>query len=258
MLDVKMGHTLLCVLGLFLLNTLLYGQHGGDNIILVSPVHPVTEGDSVSLSCRLRRRESVSTVFFYRNEEVVQNDTRRELNIPAVSKSDEGFYKCGHSGEESAQSWMSVKEGSSPEGSKPPVLEGSKPPVLLITGLVCGITLLVIFLLLLFCSRRTRDSSSTRPIQSEGTNQGSATSHMVDQNEAQCSEYSSLLPHEASVYETIKVSEDYENATSHKVDQNEAQRSEYSSLFHCDASVYETIKGSEDYVNDAGKSEHAT
>ncbi|XP_059211545.1 uncharacterized protein LOC131990163 [Centropristis striata] len=153
-----------------------------DNIILVSPVHPVTEGDSVSLSCRLRRRESVSTVFFYRNEELVQNDTRRELNISAVSKSDEGFYKCGHSGEESAQSWMSVK-GSSPEGSK--------LPVALITGLLSGIVLVVIILLLLFCYRRTRDSSSTRPIQSDGTNQGSATGHMVDQNEAQCNEYSS-------------------------------------------------------------------
>ncbi|XP_059211542.1 uncharacterized protein LOC131990161 [Centropristis striata] len=265
-----------------------------DNIILVSPVHPVTEGDSVSLSCRLRRRESVSTVFFYRNEELVQNDTRRELNISAVSKSDEGFYKCGHSGEESAQSWMSVKEGSSPEGSK--------LPVLLITGLLSGIALVVIIILLvLFCYRRTRDSSSTRPIQSESTNQGSATSHMVDQNEgdasvyetikvsedyendadesqdatsshvvyqneAQRSEYSSLLHCDASVYETIKGSEDNENdadesqdaTSSHVVDQNEAQRSEYSSLLHCDASVYETIKGSEDYENDAGESKDAT
>uniref|UniRef100_A0A8P4GIY7 Ig-like domain-containing protein n=1 Tax=Dicentrarchus labrax TaxID=13489 RepID=A0A8P4GIY7_DICLA len=78
------------------------------NIILVSPVHPVTEGDSVSLSCRLRRQTFESNVFFYLNEKLIQNDTRRELNISAVSKSDEGFYKCQYSQQVSAQSWMSV------------------------------------------------------------------------------------------------------------------------------------------------------
>uniref|UniRef100_A0A8C4H7D0 Ig-like domain-containing protein n=1 Tax=Dicentrarchus labrax TaxID=13489 RepID=A0A8C4H7D0_DICLA len=78
------------------------------DIILVSPVHPVTEGDSVSLSCRLRRQPNESNVFFYLNEKLIQNDTRRELNISAVSKSDEGFYKCQYSQQVSAQSWMSV------------------------------------------------------------------------------------------------------------------------------------------------------
>uniref|UniRef100_A0A8C4NV20 Ig-like domain-containing protein n=1 Tax=Dicentrarchus labrax TaxID=13489 RepID=A0A8C4NV20_DICLA len=78
------------------------------DIILVSPVHPVTEGDSVSLSCRLRRQTFESNVFFYLNEKLIQNDTRRELNISAVSKSDEGFYKCQYSQQVSAQSWMSV------------------------------------------------------------------------------------------------------------------------------------------------------
>uniref|UniRef100_A0A3Q3EBR3 Ig-like domain-containing protein n=1 Tax=Labrus bergylta TaxID=56723 RepID=A0A3Q3EBR3_9LABR len=78
-------------------------------IILVSPVHPVTEGSSVSLSCRLRSSDIVSNVFFYQNNKLIQNDTRKELNISAVSKSDEGFYKCQTSGRESSQSWMSVK-----------------------------------------------------------------------------------------------------------------------------------------------------
>ncbi|KAE8279288.1 hypothetical protein D5F01_LYC22874 [Larimichthys crocea] len=80
------------------------------NIILVSPVHPVTEGDPVSLSCKLRTGIFDSNVFFYRNDELIQNDTRKERNISAVSKSDEGFYKCQYSGEESSQSWMSVKD----------------------------------------------------------------------------------------------------------------------------------------------------
>uniref|UniRef100_A0A3Q3EB81 Ig-like domain-containing protein n=1 Tax=Labrus bergylta TaxID=56723 RepID=A0A3Q3EB81_9LABR len=83
-------------------------------IILVSPVHPVTEGSSVSLSCRLRSSDIVSNVFFYQNNKLIQNDTRKELNISAVSKSDEGFYKCQTSGRESSQSWMSVKGDLSP------------------------------------------------------------------------------------------------------------------------------------------------
>ncbi|XP_076738339.1 low affinity immunoglobulin gamma Fc region receptor III-like [Maylandia zebra] len=77
--------------------------------ILVSPVHPVTEGASVNLSCSLRTQKILSNVFFYHNDKLIQNDTRGELKISAVSKSDEGFYKCQYSGRESAQSWMSVK-----------------------------------------------------------------------------------------------------------------------------------------------------
>uniref|UniRef100_A0AAZ1WVP7 Ig-like domain-containing protein n=1 Tax=Oreochromis aureus TaxID=47969 RepID=A0AAZ1WVP7_OREAU len=84
-------------------------QNDGNGPILVSPVHPVTEGASVSLSCSLRTQKILSNVFFYHNDKLIQNDTRGELNISAVSKSDEGFYKCQYSGRESAQSWMSVK-----------------------------------------------------------------------------------------------------------------------------------------------------
>ena len=78
-------------------------------MILLSPARPVTEGHSVSLSCKLRNQTFDSIVFFYHNEKVIQSDSRWELNISAVSKSDEGFYKCQHSGRESAQSWMSVQ-----------------------------------------------------------------------------------------------------------------------------------------------------
>ncbi|CAI5682933.1 unnamed protein product [Oreochromis niloticus] len=93
-------------------------QNDGNGPILVSPVHPVTEGASVSLSCSLRTQKILSNVFFYHNDKLIQNDTRGELKISAVSKSDEGFYKCQYSGRESAQSWMSVKVTvSTPESS---------------------------------------------------------------------------------------------------------------------------------------------
>uniref|UniRef100_I3K5E0 Ig-like domain-containing protein n=1 Tax=Oreochromis niloticus TaxID=8128 RepID=I3K5E0_ORENI len=84
-------------------------QNDGNGPILVSPVHPVTEGASVRLSCSLRTQKILSNVFFYHNDKLIQNDPRGELKISAVSKSDEGFYKCQYSGRESAQSWMSVK-----------------------------------------------------------------------------------------------------------------------------------------------------
>ncbi len=74
---------------------------------------PVAEGDSVTLGCKFKT-ENVSNVKFSKNDSLIQNDTRRELTIPAVSKSDEGFYKCKgkHSGQgwlTSSESWMSVK-----------------------------------------------------------------------------------------------------------------------------------------------------
>ncbi len=72
-----------------------------------------TEGQSVTLQCKFKA-ETVFSVDFYKNDSLIQNDARRELTIPAVSMSDEGFYKCKgkHSGQgwlTSSESWMSVK-----------------------------------------------------------------------------------------------------------------------------------------------------
>uniref|UniRef100_A0AAZ1X1Y9 Ig-like domain-containing protein n=1 Tax=Oreochromis aureus TaxID=47969 RepID=A0AAZ1X1Y9_OREAU len=156
-------------------------QNDGNGPILVSPVHPVTEGASVSLSCSLRTQKILSNVFFYHNDKLIQNDTRGELKISAVSKSDEGFYKCQYSGRESAQSWMSVKGADS-----------SSFPVWLIVGLVCGVSLIIILLLLLYRCRQSKYSCFTRSIQSESHRPGSSTNHGVNQNETH--EYNSLHP----------------------------------------------------------------
>uniref|UniRef100_A0A3B3YVF7 Ig-like domain-containing protein n=1 Tax=Poecilia mexicana TaxID=48701 RepID=A0A3B3YVF7_9TELE len=77
--------------------------------LLLSPVHPVTEGDPVTLSCRDKKQQRLSNVFFYHNDKLLNHGSRGELNISAVSKSDEGFYKCQHSGKDSPRSWMSVR-----------------------------------------------------------------------------------------------------------------------------------------------------
>uniref|UniRef100_A0AAQ6IK34 Ig-like domain-containing protein n=1 Tax=Anabas testudineus TaxID=64144 RepID=A0AAQ6IK34_ANATE len=126
---------------------------GHNDIILVSPVLPVTEGTSVTLGCKLRRENVVSNVFFYQNDKLIQNDTRVELIISAVLKSDQGFYRCEVQTDSrirtltSPQSWMAVKLTST--------TENSSFLVSLVVWLVCGI-LLIFLLLLLCCCRKSK------------------------------------------------------------------------------------------------------
>ncbi|XP_023202442.1 uncharacterized protein LOC111611054 [Xiphophorus maculatus] len=180
-------------------------DYNHDVIILVSPVHPVTEGDPVTLSCRYKKQNLLSNVIFYHNNKLINNDNREELNISAVSKSDEGFYKCQHSGKESPRSWMSVRVTVSSPVS-------SSFPVMLIIGPVVGIVLiiLIILLLLLWRCRRSKDLSSNRLNQPESINPASATNHEVTQNDG--SVYSSLLHGDTSLYETIQLSRASGNA----------------------------------------------
>ncbi|XP_036002898.1 uncharacterized protein LOC118565921 [Fundulus heteroclitus] len=150
-----------------------------DGFILVSPVHPVTEGDPVTLSCRDKQQKLLSKVFFYHNDKLLHNDNREELNISVVSKSHEGFYKCQHSGKESPQSWMAVRESLSSPVS-------SSFSVMLILGPIIGV-MLIILLLLLWYYRQSKDLFFPR---SERNNQRSTTYNGV---ETEISEYSSPL-----------------------------------------------------------------
>ncbi|KAL0970075.1 hypothetical protein UPYG_G00236820 [Umbra pygmaea] len=81
------------------------------NVILESPVHPVTEGDSVTLNCTHRNQTSlISKVEFYKDGVLfTRNETRGEMTIPTVSKSHEGFYRCKYYEEESPGSWVTVR-----------------------------------------------------------------------------------------------------------------------------------------------------
>lgn len=86
-----------------------------DSAIVVFPAQPVTQGQPVTLRCKMETELKPSVIYFYKNGKIIQNDTRREFVIPAASKSDEGFYKCGKSSMQrlpsrtSPESWMSVK-----------------------------------------------------------------------------------------------------------------------------------------------------
>uniref|UniRef100_A0A4W5KLV1 Ig-like domain-containing protein n=1 Tax=Hucho hucho TaxID=62062 RepID=A0A4W5KLV1_9TELE len=77
-------------------------------VILESPALPVTEGDSVTLRCRYQGTPSDLTAVFYKDGSLIRTETTGEITIPALSKSDEGLYKCSNSKGESPESWMTV------------------------------------------------------------------------------------------------------------------------------------------------------
>ncbi|XP_039463848.1 low affinity immunoglobulin gamma Fc region receptor II-b-like isoform X3 [Oreochromis aureus] len=69
------------------------------SVILESPAHPVTEGDTVTLHCRNNTDSSSSfTATFYKNDDLIGSSSTGNLTIHRVSKSDEGLYKCNISG----------------------------------------------------------------------------------------------------------------------------------------------------------------
>ncbi|MCJ8731181.1 hypothetical protein PDJAM_G00196470, partial [Pangasius djambal] len=84
--------------------------HDGD-VILESPVHPVTEGHPLTLRCLYRStKPSNLRADFYKDGSVLQTQTTGEMIIQTVSKSDEGFYHCKHPERgESLKSWLSVR-----------------------------------------------------------------------------------------------------------------------------------------------------
>ncbi|KAK3545315.1 hypothetical protein QTP70_003668 [Hemibagrus guttatus] len=81
------------------------------DVILDSPVHPVTEGRPLILRCLSRSKKIPdSGVDFYKDDSILQNQTTGEMTISSVSKSDEGFYHCKHPERgESPKSWVSVR-----------------------------------------------------------------------------------------------------------------------------------------------------
>ncbi|XP_036072489.1 uncharacterized protein LOC112156159 [Oryzias melastigma] len=169
------------------------GQY--DDLILLSPVHPVTEGHSVTLGCKWRTENLLSKVFFYQNDTLIQSESRVEMIIPAVSKSHEGFYKCQSSGKESPQSWLAVKSASRPDSSSLPVLLVVRP--------VC-VFLLMIFPLMFYLYKKSKDSTS---IRSDEQNQNK----VPDENDAEQNTYGSLLHGDVALYESLRVQENTEN-----------------------------------------------
>ncbi|KAI4884352.1 hypothetical protein NFI96_009046 [Prochilodus magdalenae] len=126
--------------------------HGGD-VILDSPVHPVTEGDSLTLRCLYRStKPSDLTADFYRDGSLLQTQTTGEMIICTVSKSDEGPYHCKHPEKgESPKSWLSVRAAGS--GS-------TGVTVGVAVGLSLTVFLIITLGLVYYCRKRTDDSTA--------------------------------------------------------------------------------------------------
>nr|XP_040048580.1 Fc receptor-like protein 5 [Gasterosteus aculeatus aculeatus] len=189
--------------------------HSGD-VILVSPVRPVTEGHSVTLGCKLRTENLLYNVDFYKNDKLIPNPSRGELLISAVKESDEGFYKCsgskspqGLENVTSAASWLSVKYPEETASS-------SVFPVLLVVGLISGVLLTLVLLFL----RRYRKSKGSRVSRSQRTNQSPATDHMINQGDTQDGHYAPLQPGDSCLYEMIEGSEEPKHGTDDEPDEN--------------------------------------
>uniref|UniRef100_A0A8C2HA10 Ig-like domain-containing protein n=1 Tax=Cyprinus carpio TaxID=7962 RepID=A0A8C2HA10_CYPCA len=78
-------------------------------VILESPVHPVTEGDSLTLRCLYPYTSPpILRADFYKDGSLIQSQIT-EIIISTVLKSHEGFYYCKHPERgESPKSWISV------------------------------------------------------------------------------------------------------------------------------------------------------
>ncbi|XP_034096371.1 low affinity immunoglobulin gamma Fc region receptor III-like isoform X3 [Gymnodraco acuticeps] len=81
------------------------------SVILESPVLPVMEGESVTLSCRNKTTtSSILSADFYKDGRLIRSSSTGNITIHRVSKSDEGLYKCSISeGGESPESRLAVR-----------------------------------------------------------------------------------------------------------------------------------------------------
>lgn len=84
-------------------------------MILESPIEPVMEGNTVTIRCSHRGEDEYNSksefsAAFYKDGVFMGKGDSGTMTFPAVSKSDEGFYKCKHPSKgESSQSFLAVR-----------------------------------------------------------------------------------------------------------------------------------------------------
>ncbi|XP_076158608.1 high affinity immunoglobulin gamma Fc receptor I-like isoform X2 [Alosa pseudoharengus] len=180
-------------------NTVQITVEDGD-VILESPVHPVTEGDPLTLRCRYRYPSNISADF-YKNGTLLQTSTTGEMSIPAVSRaheglykqtsttgemtipavsrSHEGLYKCSNPERgESQESWVTVRVSGS--GSSE-LVEG----VGVVIRLLIAFALVIFLAILLYHSYKVKGSSTVErklDQQMQTTNQSSDLDQTTNQS----------------------------------------------------------------------------
>ncbi|KAL1278693.1 hypothetical protein QQF64_025366 [Cirrhinus molitorella] len=163
-------------------------------VILESPVHPVTEGDTLTLHCLDEYSTPPNlTADFYKDGSLIQSQTT-EMIISTVSKSQEGFYYCKHPERgESPKSWISVR--ASPDSGS----DGLNPVII---GVTAGLTvtfLIIVFLVLLWCYRNNKGGRSQSP---SSVSQQQNTSQTLEQNQSEAGN-NTLLSVTAHIYDSV-------------------------------------------------------
>ncbi|XP_053089236.1 Fc receptor-like protein 5 [Pangasianodon hypophthalmus] len=133
--------------------------HG--DVILESPVHPMTEGHPLTLHCLYRSRNSSNLrADFYKDGSVLQTQTTGEMIIYNLSKSDEGFYHCKHPERgESLKSWLLVR------ASGPSRAEAPFSVFMLISSVVTASPYLLVTIILLVKCYRARAHTDEERIE---------------------------------------------------------------------------------------------
>uniref|UniRef100_A0AAZ1XJG2 Ig-like domain-containing protein n=1 Tax=Oreochromis aureus TaxID=47969 RepID=A0AAZ1XJG2_OREAU len=174
----------------------------------------VPVGGSVTLTCSVNPSSSSGWKYYwYRDEKSSEALTTQDAVFHSngqISVSQEGLYRCrGGRGNpvyytEDSQE-VQINTTVTVSGA-----DSSSSPVWLMVGLVCGVSLIIILLLLLYLCRQSKYSCFTRWIQSESHRPGSSTNHGVNQDETH--EYNSLhpvrkhhKPEESAVYSEVKM-----------------------------------------------------
>ncbi|KAB5579079.1 hypothetical protein PHYPO_G00190610 [Pangasianodon hypophthalmus] len=136
--------------------------HNGD-VILDSPVHPVTEGNPLTLRCLYRNtKNSHSGVDFCKNDSILQSQTTGEMTIHTVSKSDEGFYHCKLPERgESPKSWVSVRVSA----------YGSTGVIIGLSSAFAFVILMILLILLLKYKKKKGVEYQTPSAVNQDTNQ---------------------------------------------------------------------------------------
>ncbi|XP_059425953.1 Fc receptor-like protein 5 [Carassius carassius] len=193
--------------------------HSG--VILESPVHPVTEGETLTLRCLDQYTSSPNLrADFHKDGSLIQSQTT-EMIISTVSKSDEGFYSCKLPERgESPESWISVTASSKRSGSD------DLSPV--IVGVTAGlIFFIIVFLVFLWHYRRNKGGGSeslSRVSQQQNSSQTS------DQNQSEAGN-KTLMSGTAHIYDSIDAAINKDISTDNVIGPTENTYSEIS-LIH--------------------------
>ncbi|KAK5893123.1 hypothetical protein CgunFtcFv8_006023 [Champsocephalus gunnari] len=105
------------------------------SVILESPVLPMMERESVTLSCRNKTTtSSILSAHFYKDGRLIRSSSTGNITIHRVSNSDEGLYKCSISdGGESPESWLTVRAKDSSSTLSPWIFVSVSLMVLLLS-----------------------------------------------------------------------------------------------------------------------------